>query len=49
MRTDLQPVCGADQISVDLWMLTSRSTDLICDRVRAIKRFLAANMAHRWK
>ena len=38
MRTDLQPVRGADQISVDLRMLTSRRTDLICDRVRAINR-----------
>src|SRR5215204_6497110 len=38
MRTDLQPVRGADQISVDLRMLTSRRTDLICGRVRAINR-----------
>jgi transposase len=41
MRTDLQPVRGADQISVDLRMLTSRRTDLICDRVRAINRLRA--------
>ncbi|OYD60966.1 transposase IS116/IS110/IS902 family protein [Rhodococcus sp. OK302] len=38
MRTELQPVRGADQISVDLRLLTARRTDLICDRVRAINR-----------
>ncbi len=36
MRTDLQPVRGADQISVDLRLLTARRTDLICDRVRIV-------------
>lgn len=41
MRTDLQPVRDADQISVDLRMLTARRTDLICDRVRAINRLRA--------
>ena len=41
MRTDLQPVRGADQISVDLGLLTARRTDLICDRVRAINRLRA--------
>ena len=41
MRTDLQPVRGADQISVDLRMLTAHRTDLICDRVRAINRLRA--------
>jgi transposase len=41
MRTDLQPVRGANQISVDLWLLTARRTDLICDRVRAINRLRA--------
>ncbi len=41
MRTDLQPVRGADQISVDLRLLTARRTDLICDRVRAINRLRA--------
>ena len=41
MRTDLQPVREADQISVDLRMLTARRTDLICDRVRAINRLRA--------
>ncbi len=40
-RTDLQPVRGADQISVDLRLLTARRTDLICDRVRAINRLRA--------
>lgn len=38
MRTDLQSLRGADQISVDLRLLTARRTDLICDRVRAINR-----------
>ncbi|MEF2978098.1 IS110 family transposase [Subtercola sp. YIM 133946] len=41
MRTDLQPVRGADQISVDLRLLTARRTDLVCDRVRAINRLRA--------
>jgi transposase len=41
MRTDLQPVRGADQISIDLRLLTSRRTDLICDRVRTINRLRA--------
>jgi transposase len=41
MRTDLQPVRGADQISIDLRLLTARRTDLVCDRVRAINRLRA--------
>jgi transposase len=41
MRTDLQPVRGADQISVDLRLLTARRADLVCDRVRAINRLRA--------
>lgn len=41
MRTDLQPIRGADQISVDLRLLTARRTDLTCDRVRAINRLRA--------
>jgi transposase len=41
MRTDLQPVRGSDQISVDLRLLTARRTDLICDRVRSINRLRA--------
>lgn len=36
MHTYLQPVRGADQISVGLRLLMSRRTDLIWDRVRAI-------------
>ncbi|MEX5307631.1 IS110 family transposase [Kocuria sp. CPCC 205258] len=46
MRTDLQPVRGADQISVDLRLLTSRRTDLICDRVRAINRLRATMLEY---
>jgi len=41
MRTDLQPVRGGDQISVDLGMLTARRAALVCDRVRAINRLRA--------
>ncbi len=41
MRTDLQPVRSADQISTDLRLLTSRRTDLIYDRVRSINRLRA--------
>jgi transposase len=41
MRTDLQPVRGADQISTDLRLLTARRTDLVCDRVRSINRLRA--------
>ncbi|KAA0017657.1 IS110 family transposase [Antrihabitans cavernicola] len=41
MRTDLQPVRGADQISVDLRLLTSRRSDVIYERVRAINRLRA--------
>ncbi|WP_350006173.1 IS110 family transposase [Pseudarthrobacter sp. WHRI 8279] len=41
MRTDLQPVRGADQIGVDLRLLTARRTDLISDRVRSINRLRA--------
>ncbi|MFI7743752.1 IS110 family transposase [Kocuria rhizosphaericola] len=46
MRTDLQAVRGADQISVDLRLLTSRRTDLICDRVRAINRLRATMLEY---
>ncbi|WP_373200138.1 IS110 family transposase [Mycobacterium marinum] len=38
MRTDLQPVRRADPIATDLRLLTSRRTDVVCDRVRAINR-----------
>jgi transposase len=41
MRTDLQPVRGADQMSTDLRLLTARRTDLVCDRVRSINRLRA--------
>jgi transposase len=41
MRTDLQPVRGADQISTELRLLTARRTDLVYDRVRAINRLRA--------
>lgn len=41
MRTDLQPVRSGDQISTDLRLLTSRRTDLVHDRVRAINRLRA--------
>ena len=43
MRTDLQPVRGADQISTDLRLLTARRTDLVYDRVRAINRLRATH------
>ncbi|MHA7142956.1 IS110 family RNA-guided transposase [Arthrobacter sp. Sr33] len=46
MRTDLQPLRGADQISVDLRLLTARRTDLICDRVRAINRLRATMLEY---
>ena len=41
IRTDLQPVRGADQISTDLRLLTARRTDLVYDRVRTINRLRA--------
>ncbi|WP_049822095.1 IS110 family transposase [Arthrobacter sp. H41] len=46
MRTDLQPVRGADQISVDLSLLTSRRTDLVYDRVRSINRLRATMLEY---
>jgi transposase len=46
MRTDLQPVRGGDQISVDLRLLTALRTDLICDRVRAIIRLRATMLEY---
>jgi transposase len=36
MRRDLQPIRSGEQISTDLRLLTSRRTDLVCDRTRAI-------------
>lgn len=41
MRTDLQPVRGADQIAVYLRLLTARRADVVADRVRAINRLRA--------
>lgn len=38
MRTDLQPVRGANQVAVDVQLLTSHRLDVIHDRVRAINR-----------
>jgi len=46
MRTDLQPVRGADQVSVDLRLLTAHRTDVICDRVRAINRLRATMLEY---
>ena len=46
MRTDLQPVRAADQISVDLRLLTSRRTDMIFDRVRHINRLRATMLEY---
>jgi transposase len=46
MRTDLQPVRGGDQISVDLRLLTARRLDLIHDRVRAINRLRATMLEY---
>ncbi|MEU0469695.1 IS110 family transposase [Amycolatopsis sp. NPDC006131] len=41
IRRDLQPLRPGDEISVDLRILTSRRTDLICDRTRTINRLRA--------
>lgn len=41
MRRDLQPVRTGDDIAVDLRILTSRRTDLTCDRTRTINRLRA--------
>lgn len=41
MRTDLQPVRGANQVAVDVRLLTSHRLDVIHDRVRAINRLRA--------
>lgn len=41
MRTDLQPVRQADQVAVDVRLLTSHRLDAIHDRVRAINRLRA--------
>lgn len=46
MRTDLQPVRGADQICTDLRLLTARRTELVFDRVRAINRLRATMLEY---
>ena len=41
MRRDLQPLRAGDDIAVELGILTSRRTDLVADRTRAINRLRA--------
>jgi transposase len=41
MRRDLQPLRTGDDIAVELRILTSRRTDLVADRTRAINRLRA--------
>lgn len=41
MRRDLTPLRPGDEIAVDLRILTSRRTDLVADRTRAINRLRA--------
>jgi transposase len=41
MRRDLQPLRAGDDIAVELRILTSRRTDLVADRTRAINRLHA--------
>ena len=41
MRRDLQPLRPGDDIAVELHILTSRRTDLVADRTRAINRLRA--------
>jgi transposase len=41
MRRDLQPLRAGDDIAVELRILTSRRTDLVTDRTRAINRLRA--------
>lgn len=41
MRRDLHPIRIGDEIAVDLRILTTRRTDLVCDRTRAINRLRA--------
>jgi transposase len=41
MRRDLQPLRPSDDIAVELRILTSRRTDLVVDRTRAINRLRA--------
>src|SRR6478609_933215 len=46
MRTDLQPVRIANQLAVDLRLLTSHRLDVIHDRVRAINRLRAVMLEY---
>lgn len=46
MRTDLQPVRLANQVAVDLRLLTSHRLDVIHDRVRAINRLRAVMLEY---
>jgi transposase len=46
MRTDLQPVRIANQVAVDLRLLTSHRLDVIHDRVRAINRLRATMLEY---
>ncbi|GFG78638.1 hypothetical protein MPRG_19140 [Mycobacterium paragordonae] len=41
MRRDLQPLRPGDDIAVELRILSSRRTDLVADRTRAINRLRA--------
>jgi len=41
MRRDLQPLRAGDDIAVELRILTSRRTDLVADRTRAVNRLRA--------
>ncbi|ELP44293.1 hypothetical protein D522_23215, partial [Mycobacterium avium subsp. paratuberculosis S5] len=41
MRHDLQPLRAGDDIAVELRILTSRRSDLVADRTRAINRMRA--------
>lgn len=46
MRTDLQPVRIANQIAVDLRLLTSHRLDVVHDRVRVINRMRATMLEY---
>ncbi|MEU1973734.1 IS110 family transposase [Microbacterium sp. NPDC019599] len=46
MRTDLQPVRIANQVAVDLRLLTSHRLDVVHDRVRAINRLRAVMLEY---
>ena len=46
MRRDLQPVRHGDETSIDLQLLTSFRTDVMCDRVRTINRLRAVMLEY---